>query len=261
LILVTLLPTVPASDLAARLARLDTCVLSDALDVLGLPGVVTGLSTVWEGARLAGPAVTVKLAPGIPAADRPPVHLGARAIDRAEPGSVIVVDNAGRTEMGGWGGLLSLAADRNGVAGVVLDGACRDVDEARELGFPVFARSSVTRTARRRVYEESTGEPVSIGGVPVSEGDFVVADGSGVVVLQRSHALDVTAEAERLTAREREMAARLRAGEPVGAVLGHGYESMTSGGPSGGTAAVKTAQETAETAIEETAVEGERNDV
>jgi len=239
LILVTLLPTAPASTLAARLARLDTCVLSDALDVLGLPGVVTGLATVWEGARLAGPAVTVKLAPGIPPADLPRVHLGARAIDRARPGSVIVVDNAGRTGMGGWGGLLSLAADRNGVAGVVLDGACRDVDEARELGFPVFARGPVTRTARRRVYEESSGEPVSIGGVPVSEGDFVVADGSGVVILQRSHALEVTAEAERLTAREQEMSARLKAGEPVGAVLGHGYESMTGGRPSGGAAAAE----------------------
>jgi regulator of RNase E activity RraA len=230
---------VRAADLAARLARLDTCVLSDALDVLELPGVVTGLVTLWEGARLAGPAVTVKLAPGVPDADHGRVHLGARAIGRAQPGSVIVVDNGGRTEMGGWGGLLSLAADRNGVAGVVLDGACRDVDEARELGFPVFARCAVPRTARRRVYEESTGEPVSIGGIPVSEGDFVVADGSGVVVVQRSRALDVLAEAERLTAREQEMSARLKAGEPVGAVLGHGYESMTGGRLSGGASSVE----------------------
>jgi regulator of RNase E activity RraA len=226
LILVASQSKVPTADLATRLARLDTCVLSDALDALELVGVAPGLVALWEGARLAGPAVTVKLAPGVPDAGHGRVHLGARAIDRAQPGNVIVVDNGGRTEMGSWGGLLSLAADRNGVAGVVADGACRDVDEARALGFPVFARCGVPRTARRRVYEESTGGPVSIGGISVSEGDFVVADGSGVVVIPRSRVLDVVTEAERLTAREQEMSARLKAGEPVGAVLGHGYESM-----------------------------------
>jgi regulator of RNase E activity RraA len=221
--------SIPDTDLHARLARLDTCALSDALDVLDLPGVVTGLGALWEGARLAGPAVTVRLVPGVPDAGRARVHLGARAIERARPGSVIVVDNGGRTEMGGWGGLLSLAAHRVGVAGVVLDGACRDVDEARELGFAVFARGGIPRTARRRVYEESTGEPVSIAEIPVGEGDFVVADGTGVVILPRSRVLEVVTEAERLAAREREMSARLRAGDPVGAVLGHNYESMTAG--------------------------------
>jgi regulator of RNase E activity RraA len=139
------------------------------LDVLGMGGVISGLVPLWEGARLAGPAVTVKLAPGSPETGQSRVHLGARATSQSRSGSVIVVDNGGRTEMGAWGGLLSLAAARDGVAGVVLDGACRDVDEARELGFPVFGRCGVPRTARRRVFEESTGDPVSIGGVPVCQ--------------------------------------------------------------------------------------------
>jgi regulator of RNase E activity RraA len=223
------------AELAARLARLDACALSDALDVLGMAGVVTGLVPLWEGARLAGPAVTVKLAPGRPEAGQSRVHLGARAIARSRSGSVIVVDNDGRTEMGAWGGLLSLAAARGGVAGVVLDGACRDVDEARELGFPVFGRCASPRTARRRVFEESTGAPVRIGGIPVCQGDFVVADASGLVVVARSRALDVITEAERLSMREHAMAARLKSGEPVTAVLGLGYETMTSEGRPGAT--------------------------
>lgn len=221
------------TDLAARLVSLDTCAVSDALDILGMAGVVQGLVPLWEGARLAGPAVTVRLSPGLPDASHAGVHLGARAIGQARPGSVIVVDNGGRTEMGGWGGLLSLAAARGGVAGVVLDGACRDVDEARALGFPVFARCAVPRTARRRVFEESTGDPVALGGISVSQDDFVLADGSGVVVVPRARALEVVAEAERLTAREQEMAARLKAGEPAAVVLGHGYESMTGDGRPG----------------------------
>lgn len=221
------------ADLAKRFAALDSCVLSDALDGFGIAGVVGGLSALWEGAAVAGPATTIKLVPGLAEVGQPPVHLGARTIDAAQPGSVIVVDNGGRTEMGGWGGLLSLAATRNGISGVVLDGACRDVDEARELGFPVFARCGVPRTARRRVHEESVGEPVQIGGVTVREGDFVVADGSGVLVIPLERALDVVTEAERLNAREQEMAARLRAGESAASVLAQGYESMIGGGHSG----------------------------
>lgn len=227
---------VPAANLAARLARLDSCAVSDALDVLGLAGVVAGVGPVWEGARLSGPVVTVKLTPGIPEPDEGRVHLGARAIERARPGSVIVVDNGGRTEMGAWGGLLSLAAHHGGVAGVVVDGSCRDVDDARELGFAVFARGGVPRTARRRVYEESSGEPVRIGGISVCEGDFVVADGTGVVVVPHSRALEVITEAGRLARRELEMSARLRVGEPIGSVLGSAYESMTTSSGSDETA-------------------------
>ena len=70
---------------------------------------------------------------------------------------------------------------------------------------------------------------MSIDGVAVRQGDFVVADSSGVVVVDRSRALDVAAAAERLSAREHEMTARLRSGEPVTAVLGHGYETMARG--------------------------------
>jgi regulator of RNase E activity RraA len=68
-------PVTGDAGLAARLARLDTCTLSDALDVLGMEGVVSGLVPLWEGARLAGPAVTVKLAPGSPGTGQTRVHL------------------------------------------------------------------------------------------------------------------------------------------------------------------------------------------
>ncbi|MQA88279.1 MAG: demethylmenaquinone methyltransferase, partial [Streptosporangiales bacterium] len=114
-----------SDDLVARLSRLDSCAVSDALDVLGVRGVASGLFPVWEGARLVGRAVTVKLVPGVPPPDAPGVHLGVRAIERCGPGDVIVVDNGGRVDMGGWGGLLSLAASLKKISGVVVDGACR----------------------------------------------------------------------------------------------------------------------------------------
>jgi 4-hydroxy-4-methyl-2-oxoglutarate aldolase len=218
--------TVATDDLVARLAPLDVCCVSDALDALGIDGVVDGLTPVWEGAKVVGRAVTTKLSPGPAPAGSAPVHLGARAIEAARPGEVIVVDNGGRDTMGSWGGLLALAASLAGVAGVVTDGACRDVDEARDMSFPVFARGGAVRTARARIHEESCGEPVSLAGVPVSPGDIVMADGSGVVVLPAADAERVVERAEQIARREQAMQAKLHAGEAVSAVLGASYEDM-----------------------------------
>lgn len=213
-------------EIVRRLARLDACVVSDALDAIGRTGVAADLRPVWEGARCVGRAVTVKLALGTPPPGTPKVHLGVRAIERAGSCDVIVVDNAGRTEMGGWGGLLSLAASTKQVAGVVLDGACRDIDESRELHFPVFARGGTPRTARGRVYEESCGEPVELCGIPVRTGDLVIADGSGVVVVPLECAEEVIGAAEAMAEREAGMASRLRSGVAPSAVMGGAYEAM-----------------------------------
>jgi 4-hydroxy-4-methyl-2-oxoglutarate aldolase len=139
---------------------------------------------------------------------------------------VIVVANAGRTMMGGWGGLLSLAASLRGVSGVIVDGACRDVDEARDMGFPAFARAPVCFTARGRVHERSSGEPVIIGGLPVDPGDIVTADGSGVAFLAVASAAVVVERAEKIVAKERDMQRALRAGAAVSDVLGGSYEHM-----------------------------------
>lgn len=216
-------------DLVGLMAGMDVCCISDALDALGMSGAAIGPVPVWEGARVVGRAQTVRLAEGPPPPGSPPVHLGARAIEACAPGDVIVVDNAGRTGMGAWGGLLSLAASLRRVAGVIVDGACRDVDEAREMSFPVFARAGVQRTARARVHEDSNGESVQIAGVDVHPGDLVMADGSGVVVLAADRAADVVHRAREIQLRELQMQERLRAGDAVSDVLGGSYEGMLSG--------------------------------
>jgi 4-hydroxy-4-methyl-2-oxoglutarate aldolase len=211
----------------ARLSQLDSCTVSDALDSLGLGGVLTGITPCWSGARTCGRAVTMELAAGPSPAGAPKVHLGVHAISASPPGGVIVIANGGRTAMGSWGGLLSLGAQAAGVAGVVTDGACRDVDEARELAFPVFARATTARTARGRVHEVSCGKPIEIAGVAVRSGDLVLADGSAVVVVSADSAAQVLDLAESIATREAEMAGRIRAGVPIADVLGPQYEQMT----------------------------------
>jgi 4-hydroxy-4-methyl-2-oxoglutarate aldolase len=76
--------------------------------------------------------------------------------------------------------LLSRAARRRGVRGVVVDGACRDIDEAQALGFPLYARAAVPTTARGRAIELATNVPVTIDGVSIAPADLVIADGSGI---------------------------------------------------------------------------------
>lgn len=220
--------TTADADLVGRLKKLDVCTVSDALDALGLDGVVAGIAPVWEGACVAGRAVTMLLAEGPPPAGAPKVHLGSAAVEAAGPDDVIVIDNGGRLGMGSWGGLLSVAASVRGVAGVISDGACRDVDEARELGFPVFARGVVAHTARQRAHQAAVGTPVRLGSTTVNPGDLVLADGSAVVVLAAGEARKVVDKAEFIAAREARMQADLRSGVPVSQVLGRSYEDMLS---------------------------------
>jgi 4-hydroxy-4-methyl-2-oxoglutarate aldolase len=223
---------VPAS-LLARLAALDSCACSDAMDQLGLAGVADGMRGLTVVRRVTGPVITVQLGPpdgSAPAvggaSSRPTRHLGTAAIDAAQAGDVIVVAAGGRTDAAGWGGILSLAAVTRQVGGVIVDGACRDVDESSELGLPVYGLAATPRTARGRQTEVAWDVSVLVAGTRVYPGDLVIADGSGVVFLPASRAADIIAAAERIAAREAAMARRVRAGEPVSLVMSAEYENL-----------------------------------
>ncbi|WP_068875908.1 MULTISPECIES: RraA family protein [unclassified Phenylobacterium] len=212
------------TGLVARLAKLDTCSVSDALDKLGLPGAVVGLSPLTVRRRVAGHAVTVKL--GAPMEGLPKRHLGAGAVMAAGAGDIIVVEHRGRLDVSGWGGLLSRGAVMKGVAAVVIDGACRDLDESLELGLPIFGRAGVPVTARGRVAEHDFNLPITLAGVAVRPGDLVLADASGVVFVAAGKAEVVVATAEAIFAREQLMAADIDRGRPIAEVMGADYEDM-----------------------------------
>jgi regulator of RNase E activity RraA len=213
------------SDLVARLGRLDACAVSDALDKLGITGVVTGIQRLTTDQRISGRVVTVKLEKddGRPAASR---HLGTTAIEASQPGDVIVLEQRSGIDAACWGGNLSMAAQMRGVVGVVIDGPARDTDEARGYGFTVFARSTTSRTARGRIVETGTNVPITVGDITVSPGDFVVADGSAVVFVKAADIERVLDAAEVVADRERQMVADLKSGLPSTQVMGKTYETM-----------------------------------
>jgi regulator of RNase E activity RraA len=113
-----------------------------------------------------------------------------------------------------------------GVSGVICEGLARDVDEAREIGFPVFCRGYTARTARNRVHEEATDVPIEVGGFTVEPGHYVICDSSAAVFVAPADIERVLAAAEEIAAREAEMTRRLGTGEAASAVLGASYEYM-----------------------------------
>lgn len=211
-------------DLRVRLAQLDSCAISDALDSIGLQPAVVGLLPLSVIKPICGPVITVKLIAGKP--EHSPRHLCTAAIESAGSGDVIVIEHSSGVECAGWGGVLSVGAQVNGVEGVVIDGPARDLDEARSLGFPVYGRSAIARTARGRAYEVDFNCEIRIGDARVLPGDVVFADSSGVAFLPAAQVEEIVRRAERVAERERLMVQALRSGDRITDVVGRNYEEM-----------------------------------
>jgi regulator of RNase E activity RraA len=213
-------------ELRDRLDKLSTTNVSDALDALGLKGATYGINRMYEGCKkIVGEAVTIKVvAAGL---TKSTTHMGVTAIEAAKAGDVIVIDNGGRIDTNCWGGVLSTGAKYKGVSGVVIDGACRDLDECIELDFPVYARSTICATARGRVMEEATNVMVSFHGVQVRPGDIVMADITGVVFIPQERLEDVIVKGEALLEKETAMCKDIKSGMSMKEVdQKYNYESM-----------------------------------
>jgi regulator of RNase E activity RraA len=213
------------TSLHARLLQLDSCAVSDAVDQLGLPAAVSGLANRTGRKRIAGRVITVKLA-AAETGRKSHTHLCTAAIEAGGAGDVIVVEQRTGIEAAGWGGMLSNAAQTRGVEGVIVEGPARDIDEAADLGFAVYSRATTPRTARGRVQEMATGQPIQVGEVTVATGDYVIADATGVVFFRAEDAVRVLDAAERIAAREAAMTRDILSGRPVSAVMGASYETM-----------------------------------
>jgi regulator of RNase E activity RraA len=213
-------------DIRTRLARLDCCAISDALDTQGLSASVTGLVCQTSRRRICGQVITVRLAKGKPPEGAPVRHLCTTAIEQAEAGNVIVVEQRTGVEAAGWGGILSTAAKVKGVDGVIMEGLARDIDEAEQLGFTVYARGATARTARGRIHEAETGGAIQVGDTTVNNGDWVVADSSGTAFIPNEKVEAVTAAAERIVAKEAAMAKSVLSGTRATEAMGANYEHL-----------------------------------
>lgn len=209
-----------------RFENLSTTNVSDALDAIGIKGATFGirpLSPEWS--KAVGRAVTVKMTAAGPVKGKH--HLGVKAIDVAEEGDIIIIDNGGRLDVSCWGGILANGAKTKGVSAVVIDGVCRDLDDCIEINFPVYARGTVVATARGRGMEENTNVLIQFGGIQVSPGDIILADRSGVVIVPWGSVDEVLEKAEVLFQKEENMIKEIREGKSMLEVdIKYNYENM-----------------------------------
>jgi len=183
-----------------RAAKLDTTAISDAMDRLGIAGQCLNIKPLDPRFRLTGRAFTILYGP----AGTPPGTVGDY-IEDVPVGGVVVLDNGGRENATVWGDILTWVANRRGVAGTVIDGACRDTHLARELGYPIYSRSYSMRTGKDRIQVEAMGGPVNIGDARVNQGDILRGDADGVVAIPQAHEDAILTNAEQIDAAESEI--------------------------------------------------------
>lgn len=159
---------------------------------------------VWKGAKTVGPAYAVQAKDGDNLALQ-------RAVRKAPTGSVLVVE-AGGLEFGYWGGILTEIALLRGLAGLVIHGTVRDIDEIELLQFPIFSTGVAMRHAAKKD-PGTIGESITLAGRPVATGDIVVADTDGVVIVPQASVNTALAKAEARAEKERLRIETIRNGE------------------------------------------------
>lgn len=200
----------PVDKNVERAAKLDTTAISDAMDRLGVAGQCLNIKPLDPRFRLTGRAFTILYGP----AGSPPGTVGDY-IEDVPPGGVVVLDNGGRENATVWGDILTWVANRRGVAGTVIDGACRDTHLARELGYPIYSRSYSMRTGKDRIQVEAMGGPVNIGDARVNQGDILRGDADGVVAIPQVHEDVILAAAEEIDAAESQIRALVNEGHTL----------------------------------------------
>jgi regulator of RNase E activity RraA len=167
-----------SSDVVKQASEFASSILAD---VAGRRGALHGrIQPLSPSMRFAGTAITVEVRPG----DNLMIH-AAMAI--AQPGDVIVVDGKGDLSSALMGEIMSQQCVALGIAAVVIDGAVRDSEAIRELGFPMFA-AGLNPNGPTKNIAGRLNHPISIGGVTVHPGDLVVGDADGVTVVERAKA-------------------------------------------------------------------------
>ena len=173
-------------DLVKEFRKLDTTSISDALDRLGIRGGCYGLTPRVIGVKAVGRAFTVRYRPC-------GVEKGTVGdfLDDVEPGQVVVLDNGGRTYGTVWGDIMTVYAQKRGIAGTVIDGVCRDMPRIHEVKYPIYTRGHIMVTGKDRVELDGINIPVAVSDVQVRPNDIVACDDTGVVIVPHDRAEEI----------------------------------------------------------------------
>ena len=195
-------------SLETQFLKYPTSMISDALDELGINGAISGMSAQrYDQGRIAGRALPVKFKKK--SADPEAWRFGGgvgkpleQVLKTMSSGQIVVMDLDGTVNATAWGGLASKLAQKKGVLGTIMHGTCRDLEEIRECGYPVWAIGVCPRRSRNDFTFGSINEPISVTDVKICKNDIIVADQSGVVCVPENKINEVLALLEKVSHQE-----------------------------------------------------------
>lgn len=179
-------------------------------DAMHRKGAMAGIFHLAGKKKMVGTAVTAQSFAG-------DWSKPVEAIDHAHKGDVLVINNEGSTDIAAWGELATMSAETQGIEGVVIDGAVRDIDDIRKLSLPIFARAVVPNAGEPKGFGEINCE-VRCGGQTVRPGDWIVGDESGVVVIPKERAYEVARRAREVQKTEERVREEIRRGSTLSRV-------------------------------------------
>ncbi|MFW3146889.1 MAG: 3-hexulose-6-phosphate synthase [Thermoplasmatota archaeon] len=179
-------------------------------DAMHKKGAMVGIRPLKQGMKCVGPAFTCRTIDGDWAKT-------VEAIEKASPGDVLVMD-AGSRHISPWGELATWSCKMKKIAGVILDGAARDVDDIMAMGFPVFSRSIAPNAGEPKGFGELQVE-IDCGGITVRPGDWIIADDSGVMVIPKERAVEIANRALDVKERENRIREEIQRGSTLSEVL------------------------------------------
>jgi 4-hydroxy-4-methyl-2-oxoglutarate aldolase len=192
----------PPKELIEAFREIGTATVHEAS---GRKGAVTSaIKPIKAGVRLCGPAFTVQCHPG----DNLMLH---KAIERAQPGDILVASVGGYFEAGYWGGLMATSAVAKKIGGLAIDGSIRDSAEIIRMGFPIFCRGFCIRGTTKTVLG-LINHPTLFGGVLIHPGDLILGDDDGIVVVERMECEEVLEKSIKRVEAEKVKSEKLKAG-------------------------------------------------
>ena len=200
-------------EVLEKLSKLPTGNVADNNNSMPRQGVMdSAIKPLDPKSHMVGRAVTVRCYPG----DNLALHQGIYA---AQPGDVLIFDCRGYSDAGHFGDIMALACKVRGIAGVVIDGSCRDAQDIVELGLPVFVRG-MNPSGTVKASLGQVGVPVRCGGVLVNPGDIILGDCDGVVVVPQDKEDEVFAAAQAKFEKEEHLVELLKAGKTTLEIYG-----------------------------------------